>query len=56
MIREEIDKVHNSLTVTVAQKADARELDHVTQLLSNKADNDHIANLKIDFNDAVHNI
>ena len=54
MIREEIDKVHNSLTVSVAQKADARELDHVTKILSNKADSDHIANLKIDFNEAVH--
>jgi hypothetical protein len=60
MLRDEIDTVHNQLTAQLGKKADAREVDHLTENLTGKADHESIsgilANLKVDFNDAVHSL
>jgi len=55
MLREDIEKVSTSLSNSLARKADTREVDRLSLILSNKADNENVTNvlagLKVDMNE-----
>ena len=60
MLREDIEKVSTSLSHTLARKADVREVERLQQAVSNKAENENVtsvlAGMKVDFNEALHNV
>ena len=60
MLREDIEKVSTSLSQSLTRKADAREVERLSAVVANKAENENVtsvlAGMKVDFNEAMTNM